>query len=115
MLSFIEKKTGTVPSGAGYAFREFTQLYERRSKDDAPVSEESRRWWSRLLEHLAFEMMQAEQPTDFRLTISKPEAEDIFTKTRIFIGLRCEVRSPPAPLKKGGEEGDRTSCTCCPQ
>jgi predicted NACHT family NTPase len=80
MLYFIVQKTGTVPSGAGSAFREFTQLYERRSKDDAPVSEESRRWWSRLLEHLGFEMMQAEKPTDFRLTISKREAEDILTK-----------------------------------
>jgi HEAT repeat protein/3',5'-cyclic AMP phosphodiesterase CpdA len=80
MLYFIVQKTGRVPSGAGSAFREFTQLYERRSKDDAPVSEESRRWWSRLLEHLGFEMMQADKPTDFRLTISKREAEDILTK-----------------------------------
>ena len=80
MLYFIVQKTGTVPSGAGSAFREFTQLYERRSKDDAPVSDESRRWWNRLLEHLGFEMMQAQKPTDFRLTISKREAEDILTK-----------------------------------
>jgi HEAT repeat protein len=80
MLYFIVQKTGTVPSGAGSAFREFTQLYERRSKDDAPVSDESRRWWSQLLEHLGFEMMQAQKPTDFRLTISKREAEDILTK-----------------------------------
>jgi len=80
MLYFIVQKTGRVPSGAGSAFREFTQLYERRSKDDAPVSEESCRWWSRLLEHLGFEMMQAEKPIDFRLTISKREAEDILTK-----------------------------------
>jgi predicted NACHT family NTPase len=80
MLYFIVQKTGTVPSGAGSTFREFTQLYERRSKDDAPVSDESRRWWSRLLEHLGFEMMQAEKPTDFRLTISKREAVDILTK-----------------------------------
>jgi HEAT repeat protein len=80
MLYFIVQKTGTVPSGAGSAFREFTQSYERGAKDDAPVSDESRRWWSRLLEHLAFEMMQAEKPTDFRLTISKRQAEDILTK-----------------------------------
>jgi len=80
MLYFIVEKTGTVPSGAGSAFREFTQLYERCSKDDAPVAEESRRWWSRLLEHLGFEMMQAEKPTDFRLPISRREAEDILTK-----------------------------------
>ncbi|MEW6498649.1 MAG: NACHT domain-containing protein, partial [Cyanobacteriota bacterium] len=80
MLYFIVQKTGTVPSGAGSAFREFTQLYERGSKEDAPVSDESRDWWSRLLEHLAFEMMQAEKPTDFGLTISRREAVDIFTK-----------------------------------
>jgi hypothetical protein len=80
MLYFIVQKTGTVPSGAGSAFREFTQVYERSSKDDAPVSDESRRWWSRLLEHLGFEMMQADKPTDLRLTISRREAEDILTK-----------------------------------
>jgi len=80
MLYFIEKKTGKVPSEAGSAFREFTQLYERRFKEDAPVSDESRRWWSRLLEHLAFDMMQADKPTDLRLTISRREAEDILTK-----------------------------------
>jgi predicted NACHT family NTPase len=80
MLSFIFEKTGTVPSGAASAFREFTQLYERGSKDNAPVSDESRRWWSRLLEHLGLEMMQAEKSTHLRLTISKREAEDILTK-----------------------------------
>jgi HEAT repeat protein len=80
MLYVIFEKTGTVPSGAGSAFREFTKLYERRSKDNAPVSDESRRWWSRLLEHLGLEMMQAEKSTHLRLTISKREAEDILTK-----------------------------------
>ena len=80
MLYFIVQKTGTVPSGAGSAFREFTQLYERRSKEDAPVSDESRRCWSRLLERLGFEMIQADKPTDLRLTISKREAEEILTQ-----------------------------------
>ncbi len=80
MLYFIFEKTGTVPSGAASAFREFSQLYERGSKDNAPVSDESRRWWSRLLEHLGLEMMQAEKSTHLRLTISKREAEDILTK-----------------------------------
>ncbi len=28
---------------------------------------------------------------------------------RISIGLHCEVRSPPAPLKKGGEEEEEKS------
>lgn len=79
MLYFILQKTGNVPSSRGEAFREFTQRYERGSKEDAPVTDESRRWWSQLLEHLAFEMMHTEKLTDFRLTISEREAKKIFT------------------------------------
>ncbi|MBD2294351.1 HEAT repeat domain-containing protein [Anabaena sphaerica FACHB-251] len=78
MLYFIFQKTQDVPLSSGAALREFTQLYERKSKDDVPVTEKSRRWWSGLLAHLAFEMMQADKPTDFRLSISEKEAEKNF-------------------------------------
>ncbi|MFM2060486.1 MAG: hypothetical protein RLZZ507_156 [Cyanobacteriota bacterium] len=78
MLYFIFQKTQDVPLSSGEALRKFTQLYERNSKDDVPVTEKSRRWWSGLLEHLAFEMMQADKPIDFRLSISEKEAEKNF-------------------------------------
>ncbi|AFZ22856.1 putative NTPase (NACHT family) [Cylindrospermum stagnale PCC 7417] len=80
MLYFIFQKTRDVPLSSGEALRKFTQLYERSSKDDVPVTKESRDWWSGLLEHLAFEMMQADKPTDFRLSISERDAEKNFTE-----------------------------------
>ncbi|MEQ8383559.1 MAG: HEAT repeat domain-containing protein [Coleofasciculus sp. A1-SPW-01] len=79
MLSFLVQKTGHIPSSLAETLRQFTQLYERGYKEDAPISDESRRWWSKLLEKLAFEMMQGEKLTDFRLSISRRDVESIFT------------------------------------
>ena len=80
MLSFIVQNTGYIPSSLAETLRQFTQLYERGSKEDAPVSDESRRWWSELLEKLAFEMMQGDNSTDFNLSISHRKVESIFTE-----------------------------------
>jgi HEAT repeat protein len=80
MLSFLVQKTGHIPSSLAETLRQFTQLYERGYKEDVPVSDESRRWWSKLLEKLAFEMMQGEKLTDFRLSISRRDIEIIFIK-----------------------------------
>ncbi|MEQ8536705.1 MAG: HEAT repeat domain-containing protein [Coleofasciculus sp. D1-CHI-01] len=80
MLSLIVQNTGDIPSSLAETLHQFTQLYERGSKEDAPVSDESRRWWSKLLEKLAFEMMQGDNPTDFRLSISHRKVESIFTE-----------------------------------
>ncbi|MEQ9549100.1 MAG: HEAT repeat domain-containing protein [Coleofasciculus sp. G3-WIS-01] len=79
MLSFLVHKTGHIPSSLAETLRQFTQLYERGYKEDVPVSDESQRWWSKLLEKLAFEMMQGEKLTDFRLSISRRDVESIFT------------------------------------
>ncbi|MEQ9353871.1 HEAT repeat domain-containing protein [Coleofasciculus chthonoplastes] len=78
MLSFLVHKTGHIPSSLAETLRQFTQLYERGYKEDVPVSDESRRWWSKLLEKLAFEMMQGDNHTDFRLSIPRRDVEIIF-------------------------------------
>ncbi|EDX74568.1 PBS lyase HEAT-like repeat domain protein [Coleofasciculus chthonoplastes PCC 7420] len=80
MLSFLVQKTGHIPSSLAETLRQFTQLYERGYKEDAPISDESRRWWSRLLEKLAFEMMQEDNSTDFKLNISHRKVKSIFTE-----------------------------------
>ncbi|MFP4413721.1 HEAT repeat domain-containing protein [Coleofasciculus sp.] len=80
MLSLIVQETGHIPSSLAETLRQFTQLYERGSKEDAPVSDQSRRWWSKLLEKLAFEMMQGDNSTDFNLSISHRKVESIFTE-----------------------------------
>ncbi len=78
MLCDRFRKTGNVPSNLGLVFREFTQDYEQQL--DVPLSEDVRRWWSQLLQHLAFVMMQGEKSTDFRVAILKQEAQTVLSE-----------------------------------
>ncbi len=86
MLCDLFRQTGQIPANLGEVFRAFTQGYEKHLKADVPV-ESDRRWWSELLQELAFWMMRGvpfgeEAPAvdvEFRVAISKVEARKIFT------------------------------------
>lgn len=82
MLCGLFQQTGTIPPNLGMVFRQFTQGYERNVKQDAPVSAESRRWWSPLLQRLAFVMMhedaQLTSTVEFRVAIAHSEALAVF-------------------------------------
>ncbi|MFP4100025.1 HEAT repeat domain-containing protein [Coleofasciculus sp.] len=80
MMSFIILETGNIPSSLAETLRQFTELYERGVKEDAPVGDQSRLWWSKLLEKLAFEMMQGNHQKEFRLSISHRNVQSIFTE-----------------------------------
>jgi HEAT repeat protein len=99
MLCSLYKQTGNVPPNLGLVFRCFAQSYDGKIKDDVPVSQESRRWWQELLQHLAFEMMQRDTPTELRVTIDKREAEGIFEKF-----LQGKVDYPPSRAKEWLED-----------
>lgn len=71
---------GKIPANLGQAFREFTNVYNKKIKDDVPTHKNSRSWWSELLQQLATKMMEGATPTEFRLNISKQEAVDILTQ-----------------------------------
>ncbi len=75
MLCSLFRATGKVPSNLGLVFRQFTQ----KLKQDAPVMDESRRWWQPLLQHLAFKMTQGHKQTQLQLAIPRQEAEEILT------------------------------------
>ncbi|XGV89301.1 MAG: HEAT repeat domain-containing protein [Limnothrix sp. BL-A-16] len=77
MLCRVFAESGQVPSNLGLAFREFAQLHDRELQDDVPT--DSRDQWPKLLQHLAFEMMQGKTPTELRLSISQEAAEDCLT------------------------------------
>ncbi len=85
MLCGLFRQTGQIPTNLGEVFRAFTQGYEKHLKADVPV-ESDRRWWSELLQELAFWMMQGvpfgEQApavdVEFRVAVSKTEACQIF-------------------------------------
>ena len=83
LCSVFKFRKGRLPSDLGHVFRVFTQEYERKTKKDAKVSEESRRVWQNMLKYLAFEMMHGDEPTQLRLAIPRQEAEDIIS---IFLG-----------------------------
>lgn len=90
MLCSLFKQTGQIPTNLGGVFRAFTQGYERNLKQDV-MAEGDRRWWSELLQNLAFTMMHSQplsgrnakavpQPLDveLRVAIAKTEAYQIF-------------------------------------
>jgi HEAT repeat protein len=64
----------------GSVFRRFTEIYDRKLKQDIPVTDESRRWWKRLLQHLAWVMTKGESKTEILVAIPIQEARDILTK-----------------------------------
>ncbi len=80
MLCSIFPSTGNVPSNLGLVFREFVKDYDFRRLQDVSVTDELRRWWRRLLEHLAWKMTQGRELTQLQVAIPKYEAEEIFTE-----------------------------------
>ncbi|NJM74148.1 MAG: NACHT domain-containing protein [Scytonema sp. RU_4_4] len=87
---FIQKRE--IPKSRGDLFRQFDSTVNKlkEEKETVPVAEGLRRWKAELLQHLAFVMMQPENPqanpTNFRLLISRSQAETIledFLKGRV--------------------------------
>ncbi|MEQ8756108.1 MAG: HEAT repeat domain-containing protein [Coleofasciculus sp. G1-WW12-02] len=70
----------TIPSNLGSVFRAFAQQYDRKVKADVPVTEDSREFWSELLQYLAFVMTKGNHPKEIQVAIAKTEAETIFTE-----------------------------------
>jgi predicted NACHT family NTPase len=79
MLCSLFKAMGKVPPNLGLVFRQFAQSYYGKTKQDVPVTEESRDWCQLLLEQLAFRMTQGREKTELQVAISKQEAEEILT------------------------------------
>ncbi|HLP90237.1 MAG TPA: HEAT repeat domain-containing protein [Nostocaceae cyanobacterium] len=80
ILCTVFKKTGDIPTNLGLAFHDFTQIYDEKFLYSVQVNEDFRLWLPKLLQHLAFTMMQGEEPTQPRFTIKKQEADEILTK-----------------------------------
>ncbi len=56
LCSVFASNQNKVPANLGLVFRRFTEIYDNKFKQDIPVTDESRRWWKRLLQHLAWVM-----------------------------------------------------------
>lgn len=79
LCSLFRESRERLPENLGLALRQFTALYDHQIKGDAPVSDESRRWWPRLLQRLAFKMLQGPEPTELYVAVARSQAEDWLT------------------------------------
>jgi energy-coupling factor transporter ATP-binding protein EcfA2 len=83
MLCDVFVGEGEIPKSRGELFRLFHSTVNKlkEEKEAVPVAEGLRIWKAELLQHLAFMMMQPENPqanpTDFRLSIFRTKAETI--------------------------------------
>ena len=84
MLCSISRSGQALPTNLGEVFRQFTQFYEQKLKGDVPDPFEHRDDWSKLLQYLAFAMMQGsnpkQQPTELSIAIPQEKAEQILTE-----------------------------------
>ncbi|UKO99687.1 HEAT repeat domain-containing protein [Nostoc sp. UHCC 0870] len=80
MLCSLFQSTGDIPQNLGLVFRQFTQSYERKFRQDIPVTDESRRWWFSLLKHLAFYMTKGDKLTELNVAIPRLKAEEVLTQ-----------------------------------
>ncbi|MEG3843379.1 NACHT domain-containing protein, partial [Microcoleus sp. herbarium14] len=78
MMCEVFESTGKIPQSKGELFEQFHYKYEK-FKGNIPVSEDSRRFTSELLQQLAFVMLQGDlqQPTEGLVAISRDRAEGI--------------------------------------
>ena len=90
LCSVFNNNQNKVPANLGLVFRRFTEIYDKQLKQDIPVTDESRRWWKRLLQHLAWVMTQGgsktgksktgKSKTEILVAIPKQKARDILTQ-----------------------------------
>ncbi|WP_063800818.1 HEAT repeat domain-containing protein [Mastigocoleus testarum] len=80
LCSVFTNNQNKVPANLGSVFRRFTEIYDKKLKQDIPVTDESRRWWKRLLQHLAWVMTQGESKTEILVAIPRQQAETILAE-----------------------------------
>ena len=80
MLCSLFRAMGKVPPNLGLVFRQFALSYDRKLKQDIPISKESRRWWHRLLEQLAWVMTSGVEKTQLQVAIPRQKAQAVLTE-----------------------------------
>ncbi|NES82519.1 MAG: NACHT domain-containing protein, partial [Moorea sp. SIO2B7] len=79
MLCALFQDKGEIPSNLGLVFRSFTQFYSDNIKQDINVSEQSRGFWTDLLQQLAFVITTGDKPKEITVAIPKTKAQEILT------------------------------------
>ncbi len=78
MLCSLFQQTHNIPPNLGMVFRQFTQFCENQRLEGVLVTD-SRRWWRRMLQHLALRMTQGKEKTELQVALPKDEAQEILT------------------------------------
>jgi HEAT repeat protein len=95
MLCSLFQQSEQIPPNLGMVFRAFTVGYGDRIKQDVTLSRDSRAWWGRLLQYLAFKMTCGENLTELQVAISRREAEQFlveFLRGKVEFADDCAVR-----------------------
>lgn len=95
MLCSLFQQSEQIPPNLGMVFRAFTVGYGDRIKQDVTLSRDSRAWWGRLLQYLAFKMTCGENLTELQVAISRREAEQFlveFLRGKVEFEEDCAVR-----------------------
>ena len=95
MLCSLFQQSEQIPPNLGMVFRAFTVGYGDRIKQDVTLSKDSRAWWGRLLQYLAFKMTCGENLTELQVTISRRGAEQFlveFLWGKVEFADDCAVR-----------------------
>jgi predicted NACHT family NTPase len=81
MLCGVFKQNHSIPSNLGEAFREFANIHYTKIKADVPTYQNSQVVWSKILQNLAFEMMQGNSSKkEFSLRITRLKAIELIQK-----------------------------------
>ncbi len=95
MLCSLFQQSEQIPPNLGMVFRAFTVGYGDRIKQDVTLSKDSRAWWGRLLQYLAFKMTCGENLTELQVAISRRDAEQFlveFLRGKVEFADDCAVR-----------------------
>ncbi|AVH69039.1 HEAT repeat domain-containing protein [Nostoc sp. 'Lobaria pulmonaria (5183) cyanobiont'] len=91
MLCEVFNDAKQIPTSLGELFRWFSGEYHKL-KENVPIAEGLPEWEADLLQHLAFVMMQGDNLTELRLTISKQQARNVlaaFLQNKVAFSENC--------------------------
>ncbi|MEH2180247.1 NACHT domain-containing protein, partial [Nostoc sp.] len=91
MLCEVFNDAKQIPTSLGELFRWFSGEYHKL-KENVPIAEGLPEWEADLLQHLAFVMMQGDNSTELRLTISKQQARNVlatFLQKKVAFSENC--------------------------
>ncbi|NEQ71586.1 MAG: NACHT domain-containing protein, partial [Symploca sp. SIO2D2] len=80
LCSVFASNSNRVPSNLGSVFRQFTEIYDKKIKQDILIDEEFRLWQGQLLQQLAWVMTQGEAKTQLLVALPKQKAEAALTE-----------------------------------